>query len=71
MEVDTSVKYNHGKEQLCTHHVGSGRKEERGILGSVNTARLARDDVTSCTPIWSQILNAQFSVVALSEHLPD
>lgn len=41
MEEDTSAKVSREKKWLCTHHVGSGRKEERGILGSVNTARLA------------------------------
>lgn len=41
MEDDTSEKFNPLKKRLCTHHVGSGRKEDRGILGNLNTARLA------------------------------
>ncbi len=42
MQADTTAVKFPQKNQLCTHHVGSGRKEDRGILGSVNTARLAQ-----------------------------
>lgn len=41
------ITYFPQKEQLCTHHVGSGRKEDRGMLGRVNTARLAACYVAS------------------------
>lgn len=41
MHTDTKDNLFLLRKQLCTHHVGSGRKEDRGILGSVNTARLA------------------------------
>lgn len=40
MQTDITRKVIPQKSQLCTHHVGSGRKDDRGILGSVNTARL-------------------------------
>lgn len=55
MEGDTSAKFNPLKMRICTHHVGSGRKEDRGILGSVNTARLAPLLRASSSPIWGQV----------------
>lgn len=65
MEGDTSAKFKPVKKLLCTHHVGSGRKEERGILGSVNTARLApRLRGFPHTDLESD-LSASISVVAL------
>lgn len=47
MRADTTALVFPQKDQLCTHHVGSGRKEDRGILGNVNTARLAACYVAS------------------------
>lgn len=56
MQTDTTATIIPQKDQLCTHHVGSGRKEDRGILGSVNTARLAPwKRGLSCTDLESDV----------------
>lgn len=61
MQTDTIGKVIPQKSQLCTHHVGSGRKDEQGILGSVNTARLATWlRGLSCTDLRSDFTAARF-----------
>lgn len=62
MESDKRATKLPEESSLCTHHVGSGRKEEQGILGSGNTARPATWLRSLNAPIWNQQSEKHFDM---------